>query len=96
MKRNFLPITDAALLAWTSNFSSLLQIDPLSYGVPLTASEAYATKQALYATSLSAATDPKTRGGSTVFAKDAARKDLVDYTRLLARTVQGAIGVTDQ
>jgi hypothetical protein len=45
---------------------------------------------------LAAATNPPTRGGSTILAKDLARADLEPYCRQLARAIQGTLTVTDQ
>lgn len=96
MTTDFIPRTDAALLAYSANFSTLMTASPTTYGCTAGMATTLATKQAFYATCLEAATNPATRGGSTVFAKDNARRDLVAYIRQLARTVQGTASVTDQ
>lgn len=95
MGTNFIPSTDAGLLAWGLNYSTLVSANPVLYGLTAPIATTLAAKQAAYAAALTAATDPSTRGGATIFAKQTARKDLVAYCRLTARTIQGTITVTN-
>lgn len=94
MGKDFIPATDGGLLAFAANLSALIAADPAAYGLSVPIAALLATKQSAYAAALRAATDPATRGGATVFAKDAARADLVAYCRLLNRAIQGNLTVT--
>jgi hypothetical protein len=96
MTTDYLPRTDAALLAYSANYSTLMTAAPTTYGCTAAMATQLATLQSAYAAALEAATNPATRGGSTIFAKDQARRDLVAYIRQLTRTVQGTATVTDQ
>jgi hypothetical protein len=96
MATDFIPGTDSGLLSFSANFSTLLTAAPTSYGCTAAMATQLATLQSTYSDALSAATDPSTRGGSTIYAKSIARANLVAYIRQLARTVQGTASVTDQ
>ncbi len=91
----FLPDTDAGLLAWSSNFSTLITATPTAYGLTAGNATDYATAQTAYASALTAATEPSTRGNATVLAKDIARDELIALTRLFARQVGNTMSVTD-
>jgi hypothetical protein len=96
MTSDYLPSADADLLAWSANFSAKITATPTAYGLTAALATALAAKQTAYDTALAAATNPQTRGGSTVLAKDQARAELVQYCRQLARAIQGTLAVTDQ
>src|SRR4051794_7650483 len=72
--RDYLPRTDAALLAWAQNFSTLVNLNFAAYGITREVASDYQTKQQDFASKLQAATDPLTRGKRTVFLKDEAKK----------------------
>ena len=95
MPKDFIPSTDAGKLAWSSNYSTLVSAGPIPLGLTAGIATLLATKQALFASTMAAAIDPSTRGKATVFAKDAARKDLIAYCRLTARTISGNMNVTN-
>jgi hypothetical protein len=96
MATDFIPAADADLLAWSDNFSQMITATPTAFGLTAANATTLQTRQSAYATAFEAATDPATRGGSTVLAKDIARADLVSYCRALARAVQGTLTVTNQ
>ena len=95
MPKDFIPSTDAGKLAWTSNYATLVSAGPIPLGLTAGIATLLATKQALFASTMAAAIDPSTRGKATVFAKNAARKDLIAYCRLTARTISGNMSVTN-
>ena len=95
MARDFIPHTDADLLAWGDNFSTLISANPTGYSLTAAIATELAGKQAAYASALAAATNPPTRGGATIHVKDEARTDLVAYCRQLARVIQGSMIVTN-
>ena len=96
MARDYIPHTEADLLQWSSAYSQKITASPTSYGLVVGDATQLATLQSAFATALAAATDPETRGGSTIHAKEQARVNLVDYCRFLARQIQGTPSVTDQ
>jgi hypothetical protein len=94
--QDYIPDDDQGLNTFAANFSTLISADPAGYGLLSSDATLYLSKQSTYAEALTAATDPSTRGGSKILAKDIARRDLVNFTRLLVRTIQGTPTVTDQ
>lgn len=96
MPRDYIPTTDAGLLAWSQNFSTLISATPVVFGLNAGNATSYAAAQSAYADALLAATEPSTRGGATVLAKRLARQSLVALSRQLARQVQGTMTVTDE
>lgn len=95
MALDFLPSSDFALLAWGNNYSSLITLDPVAVGLDAPTAVTLAGKLSAFDAALSAATNPATRGGATVLAKDQSRADLVAYCRLTARAIQGCMTVTN-
>ena len=99
MPRDYIPSKDADFLAWGNNYSTIISAGPTAApGARLTAANAtaLATYQSAFADALEAATNPATRGGATILAKDTARDALETYCRKLAMAIQGTLTVTDQ
>jgi hypothetical protein len=96
MRVDYIPRNDAGLLAWSGQLSTKVSATPTAFGLSAPLATSLATKQAAYATALAASTNPATRGKSTIFAKDTARRDLVAFVRVVARQIQGTSTVTDQ
>ena len=94
-RRDFLPLADAALLAYTANFGRLLKDNPEAYGVPDALAADYAVKQSLFAQRLQTAVDPETQGRRTVFLKNEAKTSLVEATRQIARQIGNTLTVTN-
>jgi hypothetical protein len=94
MANSFLPDTDAGLLAWSLNFSTLITTQPTNYGLTATDASASAALHASYADAL-AACDPGVRNKTQVAAKNTARTALKNSARLLAKRVEGTATVTD-
>lgn len=90
-----MPTTDAGLLAWSTNFRTLISADPAVYGLTAEAATAYAAAQETYATAYQVAVDPSTRTRPTVAAKDAAKTALQITSRQLGKIVEGTASVTD-
>jgi len=95
---SYLPLTDSGMLSWSANFSAKIGalVDPTTVGLTAQQVTDYATLQADYDTKLTAATDPATRGGATIFAKNEAKEALIAESRKLAMIVTNHPGVTDQ
>lgn len=91
---SFLPSTDAALLAWSLNFSTKITASPTDYGLTADQATAYTAVHADYAAAL-AACEPGVRSKSAVQAKNAARDTLKIQARLLSNLVQGTATVTN-
>jgi hypothetical protein len=93
---DFIPRSDADLLAFALHYSSMITLAPTTYGLTTTIATTLAGKVTAYQTAYAAAVAANTRGPSTVFAKDEARIDLVAYIRQTAKQIQGTITVTNQ
>lgn len=93
--RGFLPQTDAALLAWSVNFKTLITATPTAFGLVAAQATAYGALHDTFAAAYQVAKDPDTRTKPNVAAKDAARAALKDDARLLAKLVEGTASVTD-
>lgn len=95
INRSFLPSADAELLAWSTNFKTMIAGTPATYGLTAAQASEYATVQDTYATTFQVAKDPSTRTRPTVADKDAAKSELQISSRLLAKIVEGTASVTD-
>ncbi len=91
---SFLPNTDAALLAWSLNFNTLITATPTAFGLTAALATAYGTLHAAYATAL-AACDPAVRNKSAVWTENAARLAVKNDARSLAKLVDGTTSVTN-
>lgn len=96
MPRSFLPSTDAALLAWSRNFSLRISATPTAYGLTAAQATSYAAANTAYANAYDAAVDPITRTRGKIAAKDDARKAVEAAARMLARYVQADPNVTNE
>ena len=94
MPSGFLPNSDAALLAWSLQFSTLISATPAAYGLTALQATAYAALHASYATAF-AGVDPGIRSKASVAAKNASRAALKYNAKLLSSIVQGQAGVTN-
>ena len=93
--RTFLPSTDAALLAWSNNFSTLITAHAVLYGLSVGQATAYAGLHATYAADL-AACDPGVRNKMAVTAKNNSRSALKANASLLAGLIEHTSTVTDE
>lgn len=87
------PRTDAALLAWSLNFSTLITATPTAYGLTSAQATAYAAVHTTFATAL-AACDPNSRNKSAVATKNTDRTNLKTQAKALASIVNGTLTVT--
>ena len=94
-RRDYLPLADKDLLAYTANFAAIISADPVAYNLTDLIFERYVELQAEYAARLQASLDPLTEGRRTVFLKNESKKRLVDETRRIARQIGNLISVTD-
>ena len=94
-RRDYLPINDEALRAWTLNFNNILALMPAKYGLSDEQMTTYTDLQADYTAKLAAAVNPMTRGNRTVFEKQEAKKSLIATTRLYAKQINGLMRITN-
>ena len=92
---DFIGDTDAGVLAFATNFSTVVTAGPVPLGLTAPQATALAALVTAYSNALTAAIDPGTRGPATVLAKDTARRNLIANIRLLARIVQANPAVTN-
>src|SRR5437016_1820127 len=91
---DFLPSSDADLLAFAQNFSTKVTATPVPYGLVAGDATALAALVTSFTTALNTANTPATRTAVTVASKDTARAVLVTELRQLARRVQATPTVT--
>ena len=94
MPSGFLPSADAALLAWSNNFSTLISAGAVSYGLTVGQATTYAVLNAAYSAAITAV-DPGVRSRASVQTKNTSRLALKNNARLLARLVEATPGVTN-
>lgn len=89
-----LPAGDSALLAFATNFKTLITAAPTTYGLTAAQATAYGTVVTGYATAL-AACDPGVRSKTAVVAKNAAKANLKLASQQTANLINGTPSVTD-
>jgi len=96
MKRDFLPSSDALLLAWSVNFNALINSTKgVGFGLTQAQAAEYTTKHTAFATAYQTAYDPNTRTPPNITIKDQAKTALSAYARELVRIVQSYPELTD-
>lgn len=92
----YIPSTDAAKLAWLTNFATLISANPGAYG--LLAGDAVAIQNArdAYNAAYTVAVEPSTRTAPAVAQKDADRNFAIALCRAYAQQIEANLGVTDQ
>ena len=96
MAKDVIPSNDRQLLAVSTTIADGVAPAPEDFGLDAPAVAELRSLTAAFADALAAATDPKTRGHATVFAKSEAKKLLAAYLRRVVRNIQGCIKVSDQ
>lgn len=96
MPNTYLPATDSGLLNWVTNFSTIINLNPPTYGLEVEEAAAYGALRDDYAAKYTAAVDPATRGGATVLAKNQSKKVIITESRKLAMFVTTQPTVTDE
>jgi hypothetical protein len=93
--KDYLPQADAQLLAWSTNFNTLINGRGPGFGLTSAQASEYTTKHTAYATAYTAAFEPNTRTRPKITIKDEAKKQLSAYARELVRIVQSYPQLTD-
>lgn len=92
---DYIPSNDAGVLSYASNFSTIVTASAVALGLTTSQATTLSGLVLSYSTSLTASSDPSTRGPAAVLAKDTARRTLVAYLRTLARIIQANPAVTN-
>jgi hypothetical protein len=95
MPRDYLPRADSALLMWGTNFSDKVQALGAAVGLSPEIVATLMQRQTAFAAAMAVTTEPATRTGPAVAAKDASRAAFESFARICARLVQATPGVTD-
>jgi len=95
MPRSFLPSSDAQLLAWSSNFNTLINAKSANFGISQAQAQAYTAKHTAFATAYQTAYDPNTRTPPNITIKDEAKNQLDAMARELVRIIQSFPTLTD-
>lgn len=93
MRRGYLPVKDADLLAWSRNLSAELSSDPSAYGVSPGDAAAFAAVQAAFEEAMRHVL-PESRSRVSVSLKDDARRALEVEARRINAMVRGS-GIVD-
>jgi hypothetical protein len=96
MPRDFFPRPEGQAVAFTSNFSHLINADPHLYHITPQRAADYAALQLSYAQAYQIAGNPKTATEGAVSGRRAARKLVEAETRLIAGIVRAAPDITAQ
>jgi hypothetical protein len=94
MGASFLPSTDKGLETWSTNFSNLITANAAIYGLSASDATNFAALLTAYSAALLACV-PGIRSKMDVEAKSAAKKNLADEARLLAKRIEGMSSVTN-
>ena len=96
MGQNYLPTTDADLLAWSGHFNSLINATATAYGLTAAQAAAYTAAQQAYADAYQSAYEPTTRTSPVIERKNLARDELRQMSRAYVRIIQACPLVTDE
>ncbi|HVT89962.1 MAG TPA: hypothetical protein VHD56_14000 [Tepidisphaeraceae bacterium] len=92
---DFLPSREAELVTWINTFQPLISATPTAYGLSSGQATTYSGYATAFLDAYALANADATRSPANIVAKDAAKKTVVDNTRLLARIIQATPAVTD-
>ena len=95
MSFNYLPNADAAFLAWTANFATLLDNEGPIVGMTTAQVTAYVAKQAAYAALYAIADQPTTRTRPAIQDRNTVKAELATMTRGFVRIMQASPAMTD-
>ncbi|MFT3786179.1 MAG: hypothetical protein QM770_08435 [Tepidisphaeraceae bacterium] len=89
MASKYLPRTEEKLVTWTGDFLTTLQTKPANYfNVPPTRIADYAVTRTRFVEAYGVASNPTTRTGPAIEAKNVAKKTLINSTRSLVDEIQ--------
>ena len=96
MAKDVIPSNDQKLLVFSNTIAAGVGPAPEAFGLDGPAVIALQDLIIAYDGALTAASNPRTRGHATVFAKSEAKKLLAAYLRRVIRNIQGCLKVSDQ
>jgi len=92
---DFIPRRDTDVLAFTTVFAVNLSADPQSFGVSIDDAQRYVQMQQSFVQAMRDVEGAGTRSPVAVSQKNEARRELVSFTRALARQIHGQIIVSN-
>jgi len=95
MTTAYIPTRDAELESWLLNFKTLIATTPTNYGLVAADGTAITNSYNAWHTAFLAATNPSTRTGVTVAAKDAQKILTLTLVRTYAKTIRANLAVSD-
>ena len=95
MSKGLFPDTNAGVLAFMNNMSTILTASGTSYGITMAQSSALANLTGILATSLPLAQNPSTKTKTTVAAKQQALVNVKAYAKLLISVIEGQSTVSN-
>lgn len=95
--KDYLPIREAELVTWTGDFLTTLQTKPANYfNVPASRIAEYVTTRNRFVNAYNTATNPNTRTGPAIEAKNVAKATLIRSTRSIVDEVQAWAQTTNE
>ena len=96
MPQTYLPARESELVTWTGEFLANIQAAPADYGLTAQDATNYATTRTNFVTAYNATQNPLTRTPPNFAAKSAAKKTLVNATRMLVDQAQAWPQMTNE
>lgn len=90
----YIPPREADFVNWITNFNTLIQASPSTYGISTSDASTLASLTSTYLAAYAVATTPSTRTPDAVAAKNAARVNVTAFARLLSSQIQLNQGVS--
>lgn len=92
---DFLPSTESGLIAWSDNFNTKINADPVPLGLTILQSAAYTVLHDAFVAAWNALQDPNTKTQPNTVTKDDAKSALIANARELVGIIQQNPGTTD-
>jgi hypothetical protein len=92
---SFLPVREAELVTWSTNFNTKINATPTAYGLTAPQGTAYTTLHTAFVNAYNAANSDSTNSRSATVTKNTAKAALIANARLLAGIVQKYPGTTN-
>lgn len=95
---SYLPSREADLVTWSNNFNTLINVDPVAYGLDIGQAAAYTALHDAFVSAFQTANDNSTRTPSAVVTKNDAKEALIEGPggiRELVTIIQGNPTTTD-
>jgi hypothetical protein len=93
---SYLPREEAKLVTWTGEFLANIQLSPAKYGLVAQQATDYATTRSRFVSAYTVVNNPITRTPPNIAAKNAAKKTLINATRMLVDVIQAWPQMTNE